>query len=353
MSAVRRIAPWAFAACCGSWAAQGAVLADNPLARYVTLSPPDCADASRIIAEDAPAPANETYARVQHIGDPGTAELAGEIANPVTWDVGAVSGLHVSSPAASQRGFRDIGLPAGASAFQMECGAAGFLVNSFQFAHAAPLFGEGPSVSIARNLSPAPQAFPGPGWTLRLAADVSVPWAYTESVPVDAGTAQVSFFYYAQDATSGVAFAHLAAIFENRTPGTGGAGVETVGSDGVTAFVSSPMLATDAAGAPVRFAHPAAGSATMQFVHGWTERRAFRAEVSYDEFRALLATLKAGALPQISARPEDYRILLFGVLGEIFPGTGNDHNVSLGASAAGLALYLSPPRVFARRSGLL
>jgi hypothetical protein len=87
----------------------------------------------------------------------------------------------------------------------------------------------------------------------------------------------------------------------------------------------------------------------MQFVHGWTERRAFRVEVSYDEFRALLATLKAGALPQISARPEDYRILLFGVLGEIFPGTGNDHNVSLGASATGLGLYLSPPRVFARR----
>jgi hypothetical protein len=156
VSARHRVAAWAILACGWSVASQAAVLADNPLARYVSLSPPDCADASRIIAEDAPAPVNETYARVQHIGDPGTEELAGEIANPVTWDVGAVSGLHVRSPAASQRGFRDIGLPVGTSAFQMECGAAGFLINSWQFAHAAPLFGEGPSVSIARDLSPAP-----------------------------------------------------------------------------------------------------------------------------------------------------------------------------------------------------
>ncbi|HEX3096693.1 MAG TPA: hypothetical protein VHQ02_03185 [Usitatibacter sp.] len=318
--------------------------ADNPLARFTTLSAPDCAGASNIIAEDADAPPNVTYIRVQHIGDPGTAELAGEVANPVTWDVGEVSGLHPRTPALSQRGYRDVGLPEGTSAFQLECGAAGFLINSWQFSHASPLFGEGPSASIARDLSPAPRAYPGPGWTLRIGGDVSVPWSLAQVAPVDAGTAQVSFFYYVQDATSGVVFAHLAGLFDNRPGGVGGSGVESVGSDGVTAFVSSPLLATDAAGSPVQYLRPGVGSATMQLGATWPDRRAFRAEVPYASFRAMLQRLKSGPLPQISDRPEDYRVLFFGVLGEVFPETGDAHNISLAASVTSLALTQEPPR---------
>lgn len=323
--------------------------ADNPLARFRTLSPPDCAGAGNIIAEDAAAPSNATYIRVQHIGDPGTAELAGEVANPVTWDVGQVSGYRASDPALAQRGYRDVGLPQGASAFQLECGVAGFLLNSWQFSHASPLFGEGPSASIARDLSPAPRAYPGPGWTLRIGGDVSVPWVLAQVPPVDAGTAQVGFFYYVQDATSGVVFAHLAGLFDNRPGGVGGSGVESVGSDGVTAFVSSPLLATDAAGAPVRYLRPGVGSATMQLGAPWADRRAFRAEIPYASFRDMLQRLKSGPLPQISERPEDYRVLLFGLLGEIFPETGDAHNVSLGASVTGLALTQEPPRAIPGR----
>jgi hypothetical protein len=322
----------------------GCRAADNPLARFTTLSPPDCAGAGNIVAEDAAVPPNATYIRVQHIGDPGTAELAGEVANPVTWDVGQVSGYHARTPALAQRGYRDVGLPQGTSAFQLECGAAGFLINSWQFSHASPLFGEGPSASIARNLSPAPRAYPGPGWTLRIGGEVSVPWVLVQVPPVDAGTAQVSFFYYVQDATSGVVFAHLAGLFDNRPGGVGGSGVESVGSDGVTAFVSSPLLATDAAGSPVRFLRPGIGSATMQLGVPWADRRAFRAEIPYASFRDMLQRLKSGPLPRISDRPEDYRVLFFGVLGEVFPQTGDAHNVSLGASVTDLALTQEPPR---------
>jgi len=338
----------AVAALCAALALDAAAV-DNPLARYVTLSAPDCAGVGNLVAENAAAPVNETYIRVQHIGDPGTAELAGEVANPVTWDVGDVTGYHAAARTRSQRGYRDVGLPDGASAFQLECGAAGFLVNSWQFSHRSPLFGEGPSASVARDLSPAPRAFPGPGWTLRLQASVSVPWAYTEAPPVDEGTAQVSFFYYVQDATSGVAFAHLAEMFDNRPAGVGGSAVESVGSDGVTAFVSSPMLAADATGAPVRYLEVAPGSATMELARTWADRRPFAAQVPYAKFRDLLVRLKSGPLPQISDRPEDYRVLLFGVLGEIFPGTGDAHNVSLGASVAGLALLQEPPRTLQAR----
>ncbi|HSN21385.1 MAG TPA: hypothetical protein VLS49_11945 [Usitatibacter sp.] len=322
--------------------------AGNPLARYVTLSAPDCTGVENLVAEDAPAPTNATYVRVQHIGDPGTAELAGEIAHPVTWDVGAVSGYHATHPALAQRGYLDVGLPAGASAFQLECGAAGFLINTWLFPHRAPLVGEGPSASIARDLAPQPRAFPGPGWALRLVADVSVPLAHTETPPVDEGTAQVSFFYYVQDSVSGIAFAHLAALFENRPPGVGGSGVEDIGSDGVTAFATSPMLERDATGAPVRYLRVPPGSATMRFGETWSTPRRFVAQIPYSSFRELLARLRSGPLPQISGRPEDYRIMLFGVLGEVFPGTGDAHNVALGASVTGLSLQQEPPLAIRR-----
>jgi hypothetical protein len=52
----------------------------------------------------------------------------------------------------------------------------------------------------------------------------------------------------------------------------------------------------------------------------------------------MLARLVRDALPNISPRPEDYRISLFGVLGEIFPGTATAHEVALGASVTNLKL---------------
>jgi len=57
------------------------------------VSAPDCVDATNFVAEFDPAPVNVTYMRVQHIGDAGTPELAGEVANPVTGDVGRLTGL--------------------------------------------------------------------------------------------------------------------------------------------------------------------------------------------------------------------------------------------------------------------
>src|SRR4051812_44785660 len=99
--------------------------ADNPAARSTTLSSPDCASPSDFVVQYDPAPKNRTYMRVQHMGDVGTLEQAQQVAHAVTWDVGQVSGLH--APSAAQRGYRDEGLPVGASAFQLACGSAGFL----------------------------------------------------------------------------------------------------------------------------------------------------------------------------------------------------------------------------------
>ncbi|MET0441194.1 MAG: hypothetical protein ABW071_04340 [Casimicrobiaceae bacterium] len=303
-------------------------------ARYRVVSGVDCVDATNLVAELAPAPLNATYMRVQHIGDPGTAELAGAIANDVTWYVGALSGYSV--PAATraqvQRGYRDIGLPEPSSAFQLGCNAAGFVLNSRSFAHAAPLVLEGPSVSIARDLDPPASIFCNATSALTIEGRVSVPWVRFDSAPVTDGTAQVSLFYYARDSTSGITFAHVIALFDNRAKGINGAGAEAVNADAYTAFVASPLAAS------AEFVTASPVSATAEFGAGWPDRRLFRAHVTYSQFQAMLVRLRRESLPALSPRPEDYRVTLFGVLGEIFPGTRTANEVGLGASVTDLTL---------------
>ena len=240
-------------------------------AHYRAIAAPDCVDARNMVAEFSMAPVNATYLRVQHVGDPGTAELEGEIANVVTWDVGQLSGLSVppSVRASTQRGWRDVGPPDPASAFQLGCNAAGFVLNSRQFAHADPLVLEGPSVGVARDLEPAAQVFGNATSALTIAANVSIPWVQQLPNPLAEGTAQGSFFYYARDTTSGIVFAHVIALFDNRAAGVNGAGAEAVSADAYTAFVESPLSARTSDGDDVQFVSVSPLSAVEQFEAGW------------------------------------------------------------------------------------
>jgi hypothetical protein len=318
-----------------------AAAAAQDYAQFRVISAPDCVDASHMIAELDPAPVNATYLRVQHIGDPGTPELAGEIANPVTWNVGQLTGFSPppANHAQAQRGFRDIGAPDPASAFQLWCNGAGFLINTRQFRHAAPVTLAGPNVSVARDLSPAAEIFRNATSALTIDGYVRVPFVEYAAPPTTEGTAQVSFFYYAQDMTTGATFAHVIALFDNRLPGVNGAGSENVGADAYTAFVTSPLLPTTIVlGTPPRYASVSPLSDIMHFQSSWSGTSYFRVHVPYEKFRAMLATLKTISLPGISARPQDYRVTLFGLLGEVFPGTGTDHEVALGASVIDLRL---------------
>lgn len=310
-------------------------------AQFRVISAPDCVDASHMVPELDPAPINSTYLRVQHIGDPGTPELVGEIANPVTWNVGQFTGFFPppANYVQAQRGFRDIGPPDPASAFQLWCNGAGFLINTRQFRHASPVTLGGPNVSVARDLAPPAEIFRNATSALTIDGYVRVPFVEYGTPPTTDGTAQVSFFYYAQDVTSGTTFAHVIALFDNRLPGVNGAGNENVSADAYTAFVTSPLLPTTAVpGTPTQYASVSPVSDTMHFQSSWSGTSYFRVHVPYEKFRAMLATLKAIALPAISARPQDYRVTLFGLLGEVFPGTDADHEVALGASVVDLKL---------------
>ncbi|HET9653545.1 MAG TPA: hypothetical protein VFP36_15205, partial [Usitatibacter sp.] len=258
----------------------------------------------------------------------------------VTWDVGAMTGFDAAPEA--QRGYRNQPPPDAASAFQLACEGAGLFIDTMQFSHHSPLVGEGPSVSVARDLS-RPFAVFRNGASLVIEGSVRVPWIRNQRTPVvDAGTAQVSFFYYAQDVRSGTVIAHLLGIFENRDPGVNGSGVESWGSDGHVAFLSSPIAPSDGLGRAVQFVSHAGAGPTMQFGRPWREARRFVARVTPENFRAALALLRAGPLPGISPDPADYRVLSFGLLAEVFPGTGDDDNVALGASVTGLVLREVP-----------
>jgi hypothetical protein len=94
--------------------------------------------------------------RVQHhIDDVGTAEVAGEVPSPVTRDLGQFIGLSPSPGpfAQTQRGYRDVGPPAPASALQLVCNGAGFYIDPRTFSHQLPLVLEGPSAGTARDHS--------------------------------------------------------------------------------------------------------------------------------------------------------------------------------------------------------
>jgi hypothetical protein len=314
--------------------------ADNPLTRFRAISAPDCAGPANFVAEEQGAPLDQTYMRVQHIGAPYSEALDFEVANPVTWNVGELTGFDARGYAGAQRGFRDAGPPVAASAFQLHCARAGFLINTWQFDHSSPLFGEGPSVSIARDFAPFRPAFANHA-SIAMEADVKVPWIANERVPVAAGTAQVSFFYYAWDSRSGKYIAQLAQLFENRAPGVGGSGVENIDNDGIVNFAVSPLARLDALGHPVRYVTVASDGPQMQYQHPWSEPRHFRAVVTWANFAAVLADLRVRQ-PELSPDPADYRLVMFGILGEVFPGTGDEDNVALAGSVDNLSLSEVP-----------
>ena len=61
-------------------------------------------------------------------------------------------------------------------------------------------------------------------WTSELTIDayVSVPLVQYDAPPTVDGTVQVSFFYYVTDTTTDTTFAHVIALFDNRSPGVNG-----------------------------------------------------------------------------------------------------------------------------------
>ena len=118
---------------------------------------------------------------------------------------------------------------------------------------------------------------------------------------------------------------YVIALFDNRA-GINGAGAEAVSADAYTAFVASPL----AASAEVR--DGLAGVGDEQFGAGWTDRRLFRAHVTYSQFQAMLSRLRRESLPALSPRP-DYRVTLFRRPRRDLPGNRNGEQSGWGKAS--------------------
>lgn len=311
------------------------------------LIDPQCAsDLSRLRSQFPDMDPGYFYLIVRHQGDPQSAEWLGQVTNPVTWDVGVYSGFRPSAPISNwQRGYYDLGPPAGSSAVQWQCDHVGFLLNTYQFTHTVPLVGGGPNIVYELKLpTPQPDMWTKLGSGLVIETDVKLPWVYAVQLDpaTGRGTGQVSLFYYAESAVTGRIFAHVIGLFDSRPYGTGN-GNEALGHDTFYDFASSPLNNTTFSGAATRYVRVGADSARFQNESGWTDTRHFRVEIGYEEAQRILADLQASFGSETN--PSNFRLRSIGLLVEAFPGSNNDHNVSLGGSLSGFTVKTMDPEL--------
>lgn len=321
-------ARWIAALCALLACAPAAAISDYSRAQFRLLSGPECIDdATRIVAQDTPVPPNRSYVRVRHMGDPNTLERLWQVAWPVTWDVGAVTGLRPPVPVARwQRGFADLGLPWGTNAFQVHCDAAGFMINTFSFPHAEPVRGGGPHAALERTFDPPLPLWTRSGAELTLQVEAQVPWQYSPGE----GSGQLTFIYYLRHATRGNFHAHLIALWDTRAA-LAPRLAEFVADDTFTTFASTPLVDRLPDGSRPRYATRSPYSQAIQLGPGWSGWRFLRAHASRDQAAAMLADA-ARRDPAIDPDPAAWQLHEAFVFLEVFPGEGVQDNLSVGVS---------------------
>ena len=326
--ALRWIAPRLLAAVALVAVAPAAAIDDYSRAQYRLLSGPECVtDPGRIVSQDAAVPPNRTVLRVRHMGDPGTIERLWQVAWPVTWDVGGLTGFRPPAPVSQwQRGLLDYGLPWATNAFQLHCAGAGFMINTWSFPHAVPVIGGGPHAILERNFDPPIPLWTVPGAELTLQAEAQVPWIHA---PGD-GVAQLTFVYYLRHATRGTFHAHVIALWDSRAA-LAGRLAEFVADDTFTSFASTPLVDRLADGSAPRYATRSPYSQPLALGPGWSGWRFLRVHVSRGQAAAMLAD---AARIDVAIDPDPARWGLVSALLflEVAPGPDASGNLSVGAS---------------------
>lgn len=304
-------------------------ITDYERAEYRAIAGPECiTDPGRIVAQYIPMPPNINVLRVRHMGDPDTLARLWQIAWPVSWDVGEVTGLRPPAPASLwQRGFLDMGLPSGTNAFQVHCTAAGFMINTWSFPHSVPVIGGGPHATLERVFSPAVPLWQRPDAELTLQVEAQVPWFHS----VGGGVAQISFVYYLRHPARGIDHAHVIALWDSRPADQGRLG-EYLANDTFTSFASTPLVDRLPDGATPRFASRSRYSSPLLTGPAtWRGGRFFRVHVSRAQAAAMLAEL-AVADPTIDTDPSAWQLTSAMVFLEVVVGTDPARNLSVGAS---------------------
>jgi len=309
------------------------------IGRRVLLAPECATDLSRLHPQYPALRPGRFYLMVREHGDPGTPEWLGQVANPVTWDVGSYSGLRPPAPVGDwQRGYYDSGGAIGTSAVQWHCSDVGFLMNTYAFTRTVPVVGGGPHIAYEHKFLPRPRVWTGDEAGLRIRLELRLPWVYTVGADHAGGrgVAQTSLFLYAEHRRSGRIFAHVIGLFDSRPFGVGN-GFEFIAHDTEFDYASSPLLAQTRSGAAPRYLRIADGSAGYVTGAGWPELRRFEIEIDRAHVQALLDDMRDQAGTPAD-RAEDFGIHGVGVLVEAAIGYADGYDVSLGGSFRDLTL---------------
>lgn len=309
----------------------------NPQIEPLYLSEPIQPD--RLAQQYALIPPNETWAIVRHMGDVGTPQLEQQIASRVFSDRSNKTGLEVPQVPILGRGYYQRGYeddPArGTNVYQVVGRSFGWHINTFQFGHERPIecppgfegCSGGPNIAYARAFDPPLDPWRTPSSEFTMQAYLKLPQVHYD--PESTTAAQVSFLYYLVHPPTGYLIAGLVNLFDTRPFEQ--VGWERVGSDGITAFVSSDLQDAQPDGAPYRYVTRSPFSARGVNRWRWGEEKFFRAHVSVEQLQAIIAD--AGA-PGVHS---EYRVVETSILIETFPRITGD--VSLGGSLRNFELY--------------
>jgi hypothetical protein len=304
-------------------------------------------------------PIGHYYQVVRYMGESVTAPAAADFGHlPASYDWPPFRGRPVTgftvpeSKASYQRASRPDANPDNSSGFQMHCYDAGSFINTWTFPRLAITGGGAHSIYgysfFPSQLPPIYDASPGTDFVLQ--ASLEIPWFLPSPDPdAPAGivpVGQVGLFAYLLDRQSGRTFALLLSIFDNRYAPSDPAGSGFVAHDTATPFVSTPIIAGS------KYATLSPYSATFTG-RTWSGLRFFRAHITQDNFRRMLADINAycaanpgmrycssptpGA-PAYSTSVRDYLVTDFGVLHEVFP-QGEKANLSMGVHVNGLGAW--------------
>jgi len=234
----------------------------------------------------------------------------------------------------------------------MHCYDAGSYINTWTFPRMAITGGGAHSIyGYSFDAGQLPAIYDGsPGTDFVLQASLEIPW-FASALDPDAPpgivpVGQVGFFAYLLDRRSGKTFALLLSVFDNRYAPGDPTGSGFVAHDTATPFVSTPIVAVS------KYATLSPYSATFTGTT-WSGLRFYRAHVTQDDFRRMLADINAycAANPAMrycssptpgaaaySTAVTDYVITDFGVLHEVFPQS-DKANLSMGVHVYGLGAW--------------
>jgi hypothetical protein len=293
----------------------------------------------RLAQQYEPIPPNETWARVRHMGEVGTLQLEQQITNRVYSDRSGKTGLSVPALPVLGRGFYQRGYEddasRGTNVYQVAGTSFGWHINTFQFGHELPIecppgfeaCSGGPNIAYSRVFEPLLDPWRSPSSEFTMQVYLKLPQVHYD--PDSSAAAQVSFLYYLVHPPTGYLIAGLINLFDTRPFEQ--MGFERLGSDGVTAFVTSDLRDAQPDGAPYRYMTRSPFSTRGANRWRWEEEKFFRAHISVEQLQAIIDDAGAPGVPS------EYRVLEASILIEAFPRLTDD--VSLGGSLRNFELY--------------